>query len=442
MRCFGFLFLSIITLFRLFINAQNIALFLSNLLYIARDMSCPIVKLKAGKEVPILGGHPWVFSHGAEETQEQLKSGELVEVLAKNGRFLGMGLVGAGSSIKVRMISMEKLEKIDKDFFVKRFLALDESKKRHLPDGTNAYRIVYADADYLPGLIVDIYGDVLVFQIHTAGMDKLHTEIVEALKEAFKPRAIVERSDVEARRKEGIRVLAPELKYGELAEDGLVLFQEGGIKFYADVMTGQKTGFFLDQRDARGRVRELAGGKRVLNLFSYTGAFSLYAAMGGAESVVSVDVSGAATKMAEKNLELNKNEFSQTGEQESDSKFSFVTSDVFAYLKTVEKGQFDLIICDPPAFTKGVAKIEQAKKAYSDVNQRCLELLEEGGILVTSSCSGRLVMEDFRNILKIAAGKAGKNVKVLAALGQAFDHTDKLAFPEGRYLKTLVLEVT
>lgn len=422
-------------------------------------MSIPMVKLKAGKEVPILGGHPWVFSHGVEDSEVQVKPGELVEVLAKNGRFLGMGLVGAGSSIKVRMISMEKLEKTDKDFFVKRFLELNESKKRHLPEGTNAYRIVYADADYLPGLIVDIYGDVLVFQIHTAGMDRLHTEIVEALKEAFKPKAIVERSDVEARRKEGIRVLPPELKHGELAEDGLVLFQENDIKFYADVLTGQKTGFFLDQRDARKKVGELAGGKRVLNLFSYTGAFSVYAARGGAESVVSVDVSGAATEMAEKNFELNgfvqnnrleftpgsdtenEGKFSQTVAQESATKFSFVTSDVFAYLKTVEKGQFDLIICDPPAFTKGVAKIEQAKKAYSEINQRCLELLEEGGILVTSSCSGRLVMEDFRNVLKIAAGKASKNVRVLAALGQAFDHTDKLAFPEGRYLKTLVLEV-
>ena len=400
--------------------------------------------LKPGLEMPILAGHPWVFSNGIEEADPQIQPGELVEVLAKDGRFLGVGLAGAGSTIKVRMISLEKLATtsggqagLDKDFFVGRFLELEKSKKRHLPAGTNAYRVVYADADWLPGLIVDKYDDVVVFQIHTAGMDKLHSEILEALKEAFKPRAIVERSDVDARRKEGIRVLEPVLKYGKLDGD-LASFQENGIKFVANVIHGQKTGFFLDQRDARKKVMELAGGKRVLNLFSYTGAFSIYAAMGEAASVTSVDVSESAIEMAKKNFELN-----SLPSENKDLKYQFICADVFEYLKSAsfKAGEYDMIICDPPAFAKGGDKTDQAKRAYTDLNKKCLELLGPGGILISSSCSGRVSLEDFRGFLRIAAGKAGRDVRVLASLGQGFDHTDRLCFTEGTYLKTLVLEI-
>lgn len=395
------------------------------------------VTLKPGREIPILAGHPWIFSNGIREISAgdstEIEPGELIEVRAHDGMFLGMGLFGAGESIKVRMISREKLAELNEEFFVKRFLELDELKRRYLPEKTDGFRLVYADSDYLPGLIVDRYGDCFVFQIHTAGMESFRSEIIEALKKAFTPKLIVERSDIEVRKQEGLEVMKPVVHFGNLGSASII-FQESGIKFYVDVLGGQKTGFFLDQRDARRKVGELSSDRKVLNLFSYTGAFSLYAAKSGAKKVTSVDVSQSAIEMAKKNFELNAEKFSA----ESD----FVCSDVFEFLNhEVKVGDYDLIVCDPPAFAKGGSHLEQAKEAYIGINQKCFELLEVEGILVTSSCSGRIVTEDFRNVIKIAAGRAGKNARVIAALGQSFDHTDRIAFPEGRYLKTLVLEV-
>lgn len=405
------------------------------------------ITLKPGREIPILAGHPWIFSNGIREISvgdsTAIEPGELIEVRAHDSLFLGMGLFGAGESIKVRMISREKLSELNGEFFEKKFRELDELKFRYLPEGTDGFRLVYADADYLPGLIIDRYGDNFVFQIHTAGMEKFRSEIIDVLKKAFSPVAIVERSNIEVRKQEGLAVMKPIVHFGNLNAAAPIVFSESGIKFYVDVLGGQKTGFFLDQRDARRKVGELSAGRKVLNLFSYTGAFSLYAALGGAKTVTSVDVSQSAIEMCKKNFELNAGKFpAHAGVNDVDFESNFICSDVFEFLNhEVKVGDYDLIICDPPAFAKGGAHLEQAKEAYIGVNQKCFELLEIGGILATSSCSGRLGMEDFRNVIKIAAGRARKNARVLAALGQAFDHTDKISFPEGRYLKTLILEV-
>ncbi|MEK7673074.1 MAG: class I SAM-dependent rRNA methyltransferase [Patescibacteria group bacterium] len=390
-----------------------------------------MITLKPGREKPILAGHPWIFSMGIEKDAEA-ERGELVEVQTSEGRFLGVGTYSPGNSIRVRIISREKLEKLDKDFFVGRLLALDKLKREFLPEGTNGYRIVHADADYLPGLILDKYNDVFVFQAHTAGMDIVKLELIEAIKEVFSPRGIVERSDLEIRKMEGLEHIKPMIHFGEI--DGLVMFEESGIKFFVEVLAGQKTGFFLDQREARRKIGELSKGKKVLNLFSYTGAFGLYSALAGAEKVTTVDISAKAVEMAKENFKLN-------GLDLGSDKYDFVVADVFDFLNSPAAKGYDLIVCDPPAFAKAGARVEQALWAYTDLSKKCLELLKQGGILLASSCSGRVSMDEFRSVLRIAGGKSGRDVRVLASLGQALDHTDRLCFIEGRYLKTLIVEV-
>lgn len=418
----------------------------------------PVLKLKPGKEVPVMAGHPWIFSNAIIEgplSDEGRKFEEvgLVEVRAHDGYFLGIGMYNSRTSISVRMLSLSKngrLEKnfiVDEKFFSERFLALEKLKKEFLPARTTAYRLVNADADYLPGLIVDRYGcepgggcGVFVFQIHTAGMDLFREKIVEALRESFDCEAIVERSDIESRRADGLQSLPVKIHHGKI--DGKVKFLENGVKFLADVLNGQKTGFFLDQREARRKAGELSKGKKVLNLFAYTGGFGLYAALNGAEKVVTLDVSEKALELAQENFRMNEIDIDSKNGME---KYEFIRGDAFDYLEEIADasnngGIFDLIICDPPAFAKSNDKIEQAKKAYIDLNKKCLELLGDGGILVTCSCSGRISQEDFRDVLRISAGRIKRDVRILASLSQPFDHTERLCFSEGRYLKTFILQ--
>ena len=416
----------------------------------------PKVWLRKGRETPLLAGHPWIFSKGIEsgpmdETGKPVREVGLVKVYggarvshpmrhpALAGEFLGIGMYNPSTSISVRMISLNKDDEnnfdVDHDFFVKKFGSLERAKKEFLPVATTAYRLVNADADWLPGLIIDRYENVFVFQIHTAAMDKYRELIVEALREVFEPQAIVERSDIDSRKADGLVSLPVKIHYGKV--DGPVEFSENGVKFLADVLGGQKTGFFLDQRDARKKVGELSRGKKVLNLFSYTGGFGLYAALNGAEKVTTVDVSEPALQLAQENFRLN--EINIDGKKNFE-KYDFVCADVFDFLSSIKIGDYDLIVCDPPAFAKSNDKIDEAKKAYTSINRRCMDLLNSGGILVTCSCSGRITQEDFREILKFSAGRCKKDMRILSALTQPFDHTERVSFPEGRYLKTFVLQ--
>ncbi|MFA4891368.1 MAG: class I SAM-dependent rRNA methyltransferase [Candidatus Gracilibacteria bacterium] len=395
--------------------------------------------LKEKREVPVQKGHPWVFSNAIARVdsapQNPAQASPIVEVYSSKQEFLGLATWNKRNSISLRIISRDKNQKIDTSFFAKRFAELLELKTRFLPDKTNGFRIVHSDADYMPGLIVDKYDSVIVFQIHTEGMEFFRNEIIEALEKVFKPKAIIERSDVEARKQENLKPLPPKVHKG--ASSSPIEFEENGIKFYADPINGQKTGFFLDQRDARIKTMQIAKGKKVLNLFGYTGAFSIYALKGGAEKTVTVDVSEKAIDLAEKNMKLNKI---------SPKKSELICKDVFDYLNTMEgpggekKDQFDLIICDPPAFAKTANDVQNAFKAYVGLNKRCMDLLDLGGLLVTSSCSGRVTLDDFLTMLKIAAGQANKDFRILDTIEQPSDHTSKISFPEGRYLKTLVLE--
>lgn len=353
-------------------------------------------------------------------------------------------------------------EPIEKDFFTKRFLSLLDRKKRFLPPQTDGFRLVHADADQLPGLIVDLYADTAVFQIHTSGMEGLRYWIVEALGELPGVQRVVERSDVEARRAEGLSLLSPKVHRGTVKEP--VKFQEQGMVMLADVVAGQKTGFFLDQREARHLVRETARRMRVVNLFSYSCAFGIAAWVGGATEVVNVDSSGTA-------LELGTQMFLANGIDPIKEKISFHQGDVFEYLErelsrstsqsffyksemspflpnfqeTGDSSSTDrlplYLICDPPAFAKSRQSIEEAKKAYLRLNTLCFRLLQSGDLFLTSSCSGMLRQEEFLHLLRLAAGRAGKEARILRILGQSTDHTRTLAFPEGVYLKTVFLEV-
>jgi 23S rRNA (cytosine1962-C5)-methyltransferase len=303
-----------------------------------------------------------------------------------------------------------------------------------LPPKTTGYRICHADADGMPGLVVDRYADTIVFQIHTAGMERMKEMVVKAIQEAFHPKAIVERSDMDSRSQEGLKNLPAHVHHGKV--EGPVEFLENGVSFYADVLEGQKTGFFLDQRLARVRIGALSRDRKVLNLFGYTGAFSVHAALGNAAQVTTVDSSKSALEMAKRNLTLN------GFDPEDTSKFQFLEADVLEQFRNKAfKNEYDLIVCDPPAFAKSERNVEKALEAYQQLNQRCLWMLKEGGILITSSCSGRVSAEEFRKILKMACGRTGRDTRLLEFYEQPSDHTEKLSFPEGRYLKTAIMEV-
>ncbi len=400
-------------------------------------MNYPIATLLAGRDTPVRAGHPWIFSKAiAKEPKPTPANGELVQVVSAKGDALGLGTWGAGASIRIRMLTTNTRVDIDKTWFVEKIREIDAWKKAHLPADTDGYRAVYAESDGIPGLIVDRYADVIVFQLHTAGMDRLRDAIIEALKEVFEPRAIVERSDIEARTRDGLTMIDPVIRDGAI--DGPVAFKEYGITFYADVVDGQKTGFFLDQREARHLVGTLSKDKRVLNLFGYTGGFSVHAAKGGATFVTTVDISEPALELAQKNLKAN------GVDPEDESVALLLEANVMELLtaREIEGAPYDVIVCDPPAFAKTGANAEGALDAYTKLNKECLARLGVGGVLVTSSCSGRVSAEEFKSMLRIAAGRAGRDVRVIAELGHGIDHAERIAFPEGRYLKTMVLEVT
>ncbi len=396
--------------------------------------------LKPGRHIPVRAGHPWVFSEAIETHPAGVEPGSIVEIQDHTGKALGLGTWNPRTSIRIRVLTHDTSATINAEFFAKQFQILHSWKIAHLPAKTTGYRLAHAEADGLAGLIVDRYDSTYVFQLHTLGMDRLREEVIAGLKQfattQSKDFTIVERSDIEARRTEGLQPREAEVHAGTV--DGLVSFLEDGVTFFADVLNGQKTGFFLDQRPARLAVKRLAEKRRVLNLFSYTGAFGVHALKGNASFVQHLDASHGALEIAEETT--NANGFDANNE----SICEFMEADIFPMLEedTLPGGPYDLIICDPPALTKDGSHVEQALKAYTFLNTSCLRHLPVGGILVTGSCSGRVAPEDFRSMLRIAAGRAGKQVRLLEWIGHDVDHAELLSFPEGRYLKTAILQVT
>jgi 23S rRNA (cytosine1962-C5)-methyltransferase len=388
----------------------------------------PEVQLRTERRKSLLAGHPWLFS-GALVQKPKVADGALVSVVCGTEN-LGVGYYNSRTDIAVRMLSRRD-ETIDADFFARRFSRLKAEREEYLPPATTGWRAVFAEADGCPGLIVDHYNGVLVAQIHTAGMDALRTEIFSALREVYTPVALVERSDLAVRRQEGLNDMPTGVVSGSV--EGEVAFTENGHHFVADVLKGQKTGFFLDQRENRLALQRWCKDRSVLNVFCYTGGFSVYAAAGGARRVASLDASAPAMELCRRNLALNG--FTPSNED-------FKTEDAFEALSALKPGEFDCIIIDPPSLAKSRNQLKNAIKAYTSLNTKALKALPPGGVLVSASCTTHIDPQTFGKILHQSALNAGCGLKMLENKDQPFDHPYHFSFPEGRYLKFMVARKT
>jgi 23S rRNA (cytosine1962-C5)-methyltransferase len=384
--------------------------------------------LQNGKDRPVRNRHPWIFSGAIDRIDEGFEAGDLVRVLSYKEEFLGLGYLNPESQIVVRMLAFEDVA-IDEAFFDVKIAQAIETRKRLIPAGTNAYRLIHSEGDFLSGLTVDVYGDFLVAEFNTAGIDAWKSVIVKILQKYFPDYSLFERSDSDLRKWEGMKRSVGVLSGKEPPEAIEIL--ENGLRFGVDIKGGQKTGFFLDQRDNRAIVRDLAAGKRVLNCFAYTGGFSVYAARGGAKEVVSVESSEPAVAMGRKNFERN-----QLGAEQS----VWAQTDVFDYLRSTKK-EFEMIILDPPAFCKSKNQIQDAARGYKDINLQALKQLPKGGLLFTFSCSSYITPDLFQKILFGAASDAKRDVRILKKTSHAFDHPINIYHPEGEYLKGLLCEV-
>jgi 23S rRNA (cytosine1962-C5)-methyltransferase len=385
-----------------------------------------VVRLKKGRDKPARAGHPWLFS-GAFEELPQVEPGTLVQVEDTRGRFVAFGYANPTQSLSVRLLSWEPVEDIGA-LLRKRVRVAADLRRRMAGEQTNAYRVVNAEGDLLPGLVVDRYADVLVVQVLTAGMERLLDVVLDALQEEWQPRSIFERSDVPARREENLPMRRRLLRGEELGDHVDIL--ENGLRFHVQPDAGQKTGFYLDQRDNRLRVRRAARDRRVLNCFAYTGGFSVAAALGGARSVTSIESSAPAVELLRANLQANGCE-----------QGTILQADVFEALRHLaEAGErFDLIVLDPPAFAKKRHQVDSARRGYKDINLRALQLLEPGGELFTFSCSQYLDTATFRKTLFEAVMDARVRAQILEFLGHSWDHPVSVSHLEGEYLKGLHL---
>jgi 23S rRNA (cytosine1962-C5)-methyltransferase len=390
--------------------------------------------LHPGKEKSVLRRHPWLFSGSIAQLDGRARPGDTVEVVSHEGRPLARAAWSPASQIRARVWSFDTDESIDHAFF-KRRVAAAVGRRTALPElaGQQGLRLIHAESDGLPGVIADSYGDTVVVQLTTVGAEKWRAAIADSLHKATGCARIFERSDVEVRGLEGLEPVTGWL-LGSASGDELVI-EENGIKMAVDIFAGHKTGFYLDQRDNRRRVAELARDRRVLNCFCYTAGFSLQALAGGAREVLSMDSSGPALATAQHNLALNP--------QIDPSRALWHEADVFNELRTLRaSGElYDLIILDPPKFAHTAAHAERASRAYKDINLSAMRLLAPGGLLMSYSCSGGISAELFQKIVAGAALDAGRTARIVQRLHGAADHPVDLAFPEGEYLKGLLLQV-
>ncbi len=391
------------------------------------------VVLKPGREKPVRQGHPWIFSGAIAQLPHSVPNGAFVDVTDSEGRWMARGMLNRRSQIQVRLVSWQQEEAIDDDFWRGRLLRAINGR-RALEEESNALRLVFAENDGMPGLTVDRYADWLVLQVGTLAMDARKHDFAAMLMELTGARGIIERSDLALRRQEGLDE-AQGLLAG-IAPEGLIAIHEGGHRFAVDIVGGQKTGFYMDQRANRRRTAAYCAGKRMLNAFSYTGAFGVYALEAGADFVTNVDSSYEALEMAEENMRLNDLDVEGQSEQ--------ISGDVFEILRAWrEPGspRFDVIVLDPPKFAHNQAQMERALRGYKDINMQALHLLPPGGTLVTFSCSGLVSADLFQKVVFGAAVDAGREVQILEWLRQDRDHPVAITFPEGDYLKGLVCRV-
>ncbi|MDW8059529.1 MAG: class I SAM-dependent rRNA methyltransferase [Thermomicrobium sp.] len=389
------------------------------------------VILKPGHDRPVRRHHPWIFSGAIARIEGSVEDGDIVDVWSAEREWLARGYLNRRSQIVVRLLTWDAEERIDDAFWARRLeRALAARARLGLASVTDAYRLVFAESDWIPGLVIDRYGDFLVVQSLTLGIERRKELLVRLLAERCRPAGIYERSDIDVREKEGLPP-SEGLLWGTEPPDRIVI-HEYGHRFRVDVRHGQKTGFYLDQRENRRRAAAYLAGARVLNAFSYTGAFAVYALAAGARHVVNLDTSADALAEAEANLALNG--FSAAEQLEGDA------FRVLRHLRAAGR-RFDAVILDPPKFAFAQAHLERASRGYKDINLQALHLIESGGVLVTFSCSGLVSPDLFQKIVFAAAEDARREVQILERLGHPADHPIRLSFPEGEYLKGLICRV-
>jgi 23S rRNA (cytosine1962-C5)-methyltransferase len=385
--------------------------------------------LKKGREKSLRRRHPWIFSGAVEKAAG--KAGDTLEVRDSSGKPLALAAYSPKSQIRARVWSFEVAESIGQEFFRKRIRKAIELRER-LPASkhTNAMRLIHGESDGLPGLVVDRYADVLVAQFLAAGVERWRDAILDALTELSGCEAIFERSDAEVRKLEGLEPRVGFARGNRNASRCPII--EHGLNFRVDVEQGQKTGFFLDQRENRQRVRALAAGREVLDGFCYTGGFAIAALAGGAKRVTAIESSVPALEVAKENLAANPLDA---------AKIEFLRADAFTHLRTLrdQDAKFDLIVLDPPKFAPTAAQAKNAARAYKDINLLAFKLLAPGGLLATFSCSGGVSAALFQSIVAGAALDAGAEAKIIERFGAAADHPVALEFPEGDYLKGLLV---
>ena len=387
--------------------------------------------LKHGRDKNVRAHHPRVISEAVDKVKGKPRLGETVEVRAANGDLLGLGAWSPESQIQVRLWSMTEA-RIDHAFFVKQVQqALAYRQQLGIPQRNSGYRLLNAESDGLPGVVVDVLGDWLVMQALTAGAEYWKHTLADVLLELLPAKGVYERSDVDVRKKEGLESVTGILKGQE--PPAFIDIVEEGRHYRVDVLNGHKTGFYLDQRDNRSLLQAYAADKTVLNCFSYTGGFAVAALQGGAAKAINIDASQPALDIAAQNAKLNSFQ---------PDKMENICGDVFKLLREYrnEGRQFDIVVLDPPKFAENRNQLEKAARGYKDINLLGFKLLKPGGLLFTFSCSGLMESNLFQKIVADAAVDAGCDARILRKLDQATDHPTRLAFPEGYYLKGLLCQ--
>lgn len=392
------------------------------------------VILKKGREKSVLNRHPWIFSGSIARVEGNPENGDVVDVWNHKARFVARGIISTKSQIRIRILTWRLYEEqIDENFWHRRIERAIKNRQAIEDDpSTDSYRLVHAEADGLPGLIVDRYGHWLVVQFLSIAVERYKSTIINALTQFTAPQGIYERSDTRSRELEGLVSVTGPI-WGEIPPD-LIEIEENGFRFLVDIKSGQKTGYYLDQRENRKRIMPYLAGKEVLNCFSYTGGFCAYAAAANAGRVMNVDSSEASNRLAEQNMLMN-----GFGNRED----IFVAADVFEIMRAYrdQRWTFDTVILDPPKFAHSARQVKQASRGYKDINLLGMKLVKPGGILVTFSCSGRVSEDLFQKIIFGAAVDAKRDVQIIERLHQGVDHPVLVTFPESAYLKGFICRV-
>lgn len=394
-----------------------------------------VIKKERASKI-IQNKHPWIFSGAVKSVSQDVQTGDIVYATDESNKVFAQAAYNPNSDIRLRVITWDTDAKIDKTWFSNHIKNISETKEKllcitGLNEDKKNYRVIYSESDYIPGLVIDRYGLVFVLQFQTFFADKNRDLWISIIKELWKPSAIYERSDVEVRKKEGLKDLPKDILYGNVQTDFFI--EEDGFKIAVDIINGQKTGYFLDLRQARKQVEhwcKILGTESLLNCFGYTGSFNLYAARAGVEKIVHIDSSRTANDIAERNAKINGYE----------RKVSIITRDIFDFFKEVKDESVNAIILDPPSFVKHKEKIESALEGYERLNRLAIKKLAKNGILFSFCCSSYVSEDDFRKMLFKSASASNCEMKFLDRIGTDIDHTWTLNFPEGRYLQGWVLQ--